>query len=74
MDDRVPQLIGLFLAGAVVLLGLRTQLGGSPGGERLYRALLLVFLLVVIGAAFLLVRQPQTDALPPPDPADLVAT
>ncbi len=61
MDDRVPRLIGLLLAGAVVLLGLRTQLGGTPQGERIYRAILLVFLLVALGAGYLLVSRPDPE-------------
>lgn len=64
MDDRVPRLIGLLLAGAVVLLGLRTQLGGTPEGDRLYRVILAVFLIVAVGAGFLLVRD---GGGPPPE-------
>ena len=34
MDDTVPRLIGLLLAGAVALMSLRAQLGGTAQGQR----------------------------------------
>ena len=74
MDDRWPQLIGLLLAGALVLLNLRTKLGGTPRGERLFKALLVIFLVVIAGAIFLLLRQGGPAPIEPaPAGAETVA-
>lgn len=70
MDDRWPQLIGLLLAGGVVLLNLRGRLGGTPRGERLFQIILVVFLAVAAGALFLLLRERQATLLPKPAAGD----
>jgi hypothetical protein len=64
MEDRIPRLIGLLLAGVVVLLGLRSQIGGTPGGERLFKLILAAFLIVVLGAAFMLIREERRGIVP----------
>jgi peptidoglycan/LPS O-acetylase OafA/YrhL len=66
MDDRWPQLIGLLLAGALVLLNLRHQLGDERG-QRLFRLLMLVFLTVIAVAVFLLLREGGEAPPIPPD-------
>lgn len=69
MDDAAPRLIGLLLAGGIALMALRSQVGDTPRGERLFRVILLVFLLVMLGAAWMLLRE-QGRALAPAGPED----
>ena len=74
MDDAVPQLIGLLLAGAVALMSLRAQLGDTPRGQRLFRLVIVVFLIVIGGAMYALVRRGGGGALrPDPEASTTVA-
>ena len=74
MDDTIPRLIGLLLAAAIAMLGLRDHLGDAPSGRRTFGIVLLIFLGVIAFAVYALLRGPD-GALPviPPDAPTTVA-
>lgn len=69
MDDSVPRLVGLALAGVVVLMGLRGRLPQTRRGEVLYRVLMVAFLIAIAIAALALIRRGGGPVEPDPDSA-----
>ena len=65
MDDTVPRLVALILAGGVVLMGLRGHLPDGRRGDLIYRGVTVAFLLVIAFAIVALLRREKTVA---PDP------
>ena len=73
MDDTVPRLIGLLLAGAVALLSLRSHWGDGPADRARFRVVLIVFLLVTALVVVALVRRGGEAVEPDPDAPTTVA-
>jgi hypothetical protein len=73
MDDSVPHLVGLLLAGAVALLSLRSHWGDTPGDRARFRVVLIVFLVIAALAVAALVRRGGEGVAPDPDAPTTVA-